>query len=129
MVTFHLIWEYGLGTYFIFRGNVQMISQEEKTLALLIYLVSFLTAIIGPLIIWLLKKDESAFIDYHGREYLNLFISYTIYMTVSGILVILLIGFVLLPIVGAAALIFTIIGAVKAYSGEYYRIPFLLRIL
>ncbi|WP_280769210.1 DUF4870 domain-containing protein [Salipaludibacillus daqingensis] len=106
-----------------------MISQEEKTLALLIYLVSFLTAIIGPLIIWLLKKDESAFIDYHGREYLNLFISYTIYMTVSGILVILLIGFVLLPIVGAAALIFTIIGAVKAYSGEYYRIPFLLRIL
>jgi len=106
-----------------------MVSQDEKVLAMLIYLISFFTALIGPLIIWLLKKDESSFIDYHGRQYLNFFISYTIYMTVSGILIILLIGLALIPVIGTAALIFTIIGAVKGYNGEYYRIPFIIRIL
>ena len=29
------------------------------------------TVFIGPLIIWFIKKDDSAFIDYHGREYFN----------------------------------------------------------
>lgn len=106
-----------------------MISQEDKMLAMLIYLISFFTAVIGPLIIWLLKKDESDFIDYHGRQYLNLFISYTIYTMISAILIFLLIGLALLPIVATAGFIFTIVAAVKAYSGEYYRIPLIIRIL
>lgn len=106
-----------------------MVSNDDRLFAALIYVISFFTAFIGPIIIWLLKKDSSAFVDYHGREYLNFLISYTVYGIIAGIAVVILIGFVLLPIVGIAAFVFTIIGAVKAYEGEYYRMPFIFRIL
>lgn len=106
-----------------------MVSNDDRLFAALIYVISFFTAFIGPIIIWLLKKDSSEFVDYHGREYLNFLISYTIYGIIAGIAVVIFIGFVLLPIVGIAAFVFTIIGAVKAYEGEYYRMPFIFRIL
>lgn len=106
-----------------------MPTNDERTLATVIYVISFFTVFLGPLIIWLMKKDESSFIDYHGKEYLNFFISYTIYSIISGLLILVLIGFVLLPIVGLYVLIFTIIAAVKAYSGEEYRIPLVIRFI
>ncbi|WP_346190285.1 DUF4870 domain-containing protein [Bacillus massilinigeriensis] len=93
------------------------------------YIISFFTAFFGPLIIWLLKKDESEFIDYHGREYFNFFISYSVYGLVSFILIIVLLGVVLLWLLGIMAMVFTIIAAVKAYSGEHYRFPFIFRLL
>ncbi|MBO0995153.1 DUF4870 domain-containing protein [Bacillus sp. SD088] len=104
-------------------------NNNDRVLAAVIYIISFVSAFIGPLVIWLIKKDESAFIDYHGKEYLNFFISYAVYGIISGILMIVLIGFVLAPIVGIAATIFTIIAAVKAYDGQAYRIPFIFRII
>src|SRR5690625_5780846 len=103
------------------RGEHVSTSNDERLLAMLIYVTSLFTTIIGPIIIWLIKRDESEFIDYHGKEYLNFVISYFIYGVVAGITVIILIGFILAPIVGIAAFIFTIIAAVKAYQGERYR--------
>lgn len=105
------------------------ITRDERLLATAIYVLSFIFPILGPLIIWLLKKDDSAFIDYHGREYLNFFISYTVYGMIASVLAFVLIGFLLLPIIGLALVVFTIIGAVKAFEGEMYRIPFIFRIL
>ncbi|MEH6945261.1 DUF4870 domain-containing protein [Bacillus sp. JJ722] len=106
-----------------------MASRDDRLLATMIYVISFFTAFIGPLIIWLLQKDKSSFIDYHGREYFNFFISYCVYGLVSFILTFILIGLIIAPIVGIAAFIFTIIGAVKAYEGKEYRFPFIFRIL
>lgn len=106
-----------------------MPSNDERVLAMVIYVSSFFTAFIGPLIIWLLKKDSSRFVDYYGREYFNFLISYAIYGVVAGLLVFLLVGIILLPILGLAHLIFTIIAAVKAYQGTVYRIPLIFRIL
>lgn len=106
-----------------------MESRDERLLAALIYVVSFFTAFIGPLIIWLLQKDKSAFIDYHGREYFNFLISYAVYGLIAGLLMFVLVGFILAPLVGIAGFIFTIIGAVKAYDGVEYRFPFIFRIL
>ena len=106
-----------------------MVSNDDRLFAALIYVISFFTAFIGPLIIWLIKKDSSEFVDYHGRQYLNFLISYAIYSIVASVAIVILIGFVLLPIVGIAAFVFTIIGAVKAYEGDYYRMPFIFRIL
>ncbi|KGX85112.1 DUF4870 domain-containing protein [Pontibacillus litoralis] len=100
-----------------------MPSSDERMLAMLIYVVSLFTAIIGPLIIWILKKDDSEFIDYHGKEYFNFFLSYAIYGVISSILVIVLIGFVFLFIIWIVGIIFTIMAAVKAYNGEKYKIP------
>ncbi|RFU60415.1 DUF4870 domain-containing protein [Bacillus sp. V59.32b] len=106
-----------------------MVNQDERLLAALIYIASFFTVFIGPLIIWLIKKGDSAFIDYHGREYLNFLISYTIYGIVASLLMFVLIGFLILPILGVVGVIFTIIAAVKAYDGKEYRIPLIFRIL
>jgi uncharacterized protein len=105
-----------------------MVKNEERTLAAVLYVISFFAPIIGPLIIWLLKKDESAFIDYHGKEYFNFFISYTVYGIISGILVLLLIGIFMLWALGIMLFVFTIIAAVKAYEGNEYRFPLIFRV-
>ncbi|RDW15269.1 DUF4870 domain-containing protein [Oceanobacillus arenosus] len=104
-----------------------MPSSEERTLTLLIYLLSFVSAIIGPLVIWLIKKDESDFINFHGKAYFNFFISYAIYGVIAWILVFVLIGIVLLPILGIMGFVFTILAALKSYNGEYYQIPLSIR--
>jgi uncharacterized protein len=105
-----------------------MVKNEERTLAAVLYVISFFAPIIGPLIIWLLKKDESTFIDYHGKEYFNFFISYTVYGIVSGILVLLLVGIFMLWALGIMLFVFTIIAAVKAYEGNEYRFPLIFRV-
>lgn len=106
-----------------------MPTNEERLLAAAIYGISFFTVFIGPLVIWLLKKDESAYIDHHGREYFNFLISYTLYAIISSVLMLVLIGFVLIWLVGILGFIFTIIAAVRAYEGKKYSIPFAIRIL
>lgn len=111
------------------RGRWNMPSQEERVLAAVLYVASFFTIFIGPLIIWLIKKEDSAFIDYHGKEYFNFLISYTVYTVVSIILMIVLVGVLTIWLVGVYVFIFTIIAAVKAYEGETYRIPLVFRII
>jgi uncharacterized Tic20 family protein len=106
-----------------------MIKSEERMLAAILYVVSLFFPIIGPLVIWLLKKDESSYINYHGREYFNFFISYTVYSVISGILIFLIVGIFLLWILGIMALVFTIIAAVKAYEGNEYRFPLIFRVI
>lgn len=106
-----------------------MPTSDEKLMSMLIYVSSFFTYFVGPLIIWLMKREDSEFVDYHGKEFLNFMISYTIYGIVASILMIVLIGFILAPIVGLMAFIFTIIAAVKSYGGETYRIPTVIRFI
>ncbi|MFE8702028.1 DUF4870 domain-containing protein [Cytobacillus sp. FJAT-54145] len=106
-----------------------MPTNEDRMLAAAIYVISFFTAFIGPIIIWILKKDQSSYIDYHGREYLNFLISYTIYSVISVVLMLVLVGFLLIWVVGILGFIFTIIAAVKAYEGKEYRIPLTFRLI
>lgn len=79
--------------------------------------------IIGPLVMWLIKKDESPFIDAGGKTALNFHLTMLIAYVVSAILVIVLIGFVLLPVVFILEIVFSIIAAVKANNGEHYQYP------
>lgn len=104
------------------------VHQDERLFAMLIYVLSFFTAFIGPLVVYLIKSD-SPFVKYHGKEYFNFLISYAIYGAISWLLVFLLIGFVLMPLVGIAAFVFTLIAAIRAYEGVEYRIPFIIRII
>lgn len=85
--------------------------------------------LIAPLIIWQIKKDEMPFVADQAKEALNFQITVTIAVIVCFVLFIVLIGMLLLPLVGIAALIMTIIGAVKANNGETYRYPFTLRLV
>lgn len=106
-----------------------MSSNDERMLATAIYVSSFFTTIIGPLVIWLLKKDESEYINYHGKEYFNFIISYGVYSIISVFLMFVLIGFITIWAVGVAAFVFTIIAAVKAYEGTEYRFPLVFRLI
>ncbi len=85
--------------------------------------------IIGPLVVWQVKKDTSAFAADQVKEALNFNITMLIAAFVCFLLTFVLIGLVLLPIVGLAWLILTIIAAIKANNGEAYRYPFALRLI
>jgi uncharacterized Tic20 family protein len=85
--------------------------------------------IIGPLVFWLIKKDESEFVEDQGKESLNFQISITIYAIVSAILILLVIGIFLLFAVGIFWLVMVIVAAMKASSGEKYRYPLTIRFI
>jgi uncharacterized protein len=85
--------------------------------------------IIGPLIVWLIKKQEMPSVDAHGKESLNFQISVTIYMLVSAILVLVLIGLLLMVVVAIGALVLIIVAAVKAGNGEFFRYPLTIRFI
>ncbi|MGS1078488.1 DUF4870 domain-containing protein [Pseudoxanthomonas beigongshangi] len=90
---------------------------------------------IGPLIIWLVKKDTMPFVDDQGKEALNFNITVGIIFLVLFLLTIVTLGIgalITLPlmvIVGLAWLVFTIIAAIKANNGEAYRYPLTLRLI
>lgn len=124
-------------------------SNDENIMAMLIYLLSLFTSIIGPLIIWLLKKDESKLVDRAGKNYLNYTISYIIWsivlvvITLIGVFLIatdisfiIIIGFIItfigiLSIFAFSILsfVFTIIECVKYYNGQEYVIPLTIRFI
>jgi uncharacterized protein len=85
--------------------------------------------IIGPLIIWLIKKHEFPSVDAHGKESLNFQISMTIYTLIAGLSVFILVGFILLPAVLIANLVLVIIAAIKASNREFYRYPLTIRLI
>jgi uncharacterized protein len=85
--------------------------------------------IIGPLIIWLIKKDEYALVNDQGKEAMNFQISMTIYYIVSAILIIVLIGIVLLIGLAIFSLIMVIVAMIKANEGVAYRYPMCIRFI
>jgi len=111
------------------------ISADERQWAMFAHLSALIGFIlpfgnlIGPLIIWLMKKETMPFVDQQGKEALNFQITVTIAMMVSAILIIVVIGFVLMFIIGLAALILTIMAGIKANEGVAYRYPFTLRLI
>jgi hypothetical protein len=92
-------------------------------------LFTVIGSLVGPIIVWQIQKDKSAFIEHHGKEAVNFNITMAIAAGVSFLLFLLLIGFVLIWIVGTVWLIFTIIAAIKANNGEYYRYPLTIRFI
>jgi len=106
-----------------------MVSSDEKSLALLSHLLCLIVGVFAPLLIWLLKKDESQFIAEHAKESLNFQISVMIYSIVATILCFVVIGFILFPLLAVFALVVIIIAAVKASKGESYRYPLTIRLV
>ncbi|RKY77092.1 DUF4870 domain-containing protein [candidate division KSB1 bacterium] len=80
--------------------------------------------IIIPLIIWLLKKDESELIDANGKESINFQITFTMVLIITGILCMLVIGFIFLPVVLIADLVFVIQATIKTNEGTEYKYPY-----
>ncbi|MCH8120960.1 MAG: DUF4870 domain-containing protein [Planctomycetes bacterium] len=85
--------------------------------------------IIGPLVVWQIKKEEFPFVDEQGKEAVNFQISILIYGIVAGLLCFACVGIILLPAVVIFDLIFMLIAAVKANNGEHYRYPLTIRFI
>ncbi|RJE85687.1 DUF4870 domain-containing protein [Paenibacillus sp. 1011MAR3C5] len=102
---------------------------------MLCHLVAFSTffipfgSIIGPLLIWLIKKDQSPYVNEHGKESLNFQISILIYCIISSILIIVFIGVLLLIAIGITWFILVIIASIKANEGSVYRYPLTIRFI
>lgn len=85
--------------------------------------------LIGPLVLWQLKRESDPFIDAQGKEALNFQITVAIASAISLLLMIVVIGFFLFGLVAIGALVLTIIGGVKANEGQPYRYPFTWRLV
>lgn len=109
-------------------------TQDEKTWGMIAHLSALVAGVIGlpflgPLIVMLTKGKESPWVEAQAKEALNFQITVTIAIFVSAALICLAIGAVLLPLVGLAALVLTIIAGIKANNGEMYRYPATIRLL
>ena len=115
---------------------------SSNTMAMCCHLASFagyfgngIGCVVGPLIVWLIKKDEMPAVDEHGKEALNFNLSVLIYSLISVGLVILTFGLFLviaIPFWIALAILHfvcTILAAIKANNGEFYRYPFTMRLI
>lgn len=115
--------------------KISYTSSDERNFSMLCHLSALLGLvipfghIIGPLVFWLLKKDEYPEVDRQGKDALNFQLSLTIYAIVAGILVIILVGFVLLGAIFLFGLIMTIIASVKSSNGERFEYPLSLKLI
>ena len=109
--------------------NTESISQDEKTMALLAHLGGIFFGFIPSLVIWLIKKDESAFVAEQAKEALNFQITVMIGFVISFILIFIVIGIFLIWGLLIANLVLCIVAGVKANSGESYRYPLALRLI
>lgn len=104
-------------------------SNDECNLAMLAHLLGIFTSFIGALVIWLVKKDDSAFIAGEGVEALNFQITIALGWIVAAMLTFILIGFLMYPLLVIVNLLFCILAAVSASKGKPYRYPFTLRLV
>ena len=110
-------------------------TKEDRTWGTLVHLSAFvgmlfpLAHIIVPLVIWLMKREGSAFVNDQGREAVNAQITLTIYLVAAMALWLILIGIPLFFGLVAAGIILPIVAAVAANDGKAYRYPFILRLI
>ncbi len=90
---------------------------------------NLILGLVGTLVLWLLKRDEGAFVEDQGKESLNFQISLIIYACVCIVLHVILIGFFLLAALGVFAFVCIIVAAIKASEGTCFRYPMCLRFI
>lgn len=104
-------------------------ANDDKTIAALTHASGILFGFIVPLVVWLLKKDQSAYLAENAKEALNFQITMLIAFVVSSMLIAVLIGLLLFPLVFVANVVLCILAAVKTNNGETYRYPMTLRLI
>ncbi|RON56388.1 DUF4870 domain-containing protein [Pseudomonas frederiksbergensis] len=110
-------------------------SQEVRQWAMFCHLSALLGiwipfgTLIGPLILWQMKREMDPFIDAQGKEALNFQLTVAIACTISFFLMFIIIGFFLFGLIAIGALVLTIIAGVKANEGVPYRYPFTWRLI
>lgn len=104
-------------------------TSDEKTMAILSHILTLVAGFIAPLVIYLVKKDESPYVTEHAKESLNFQITMFILFIISGVLMLILIGFLLIWLLSIADLILVIIATIKASENKMYRYPLNFRLI
>jgi uncharacterized protein len=110
-------------------SNTTIPSSDDKNIATITHLAGTVFSFIPPLIVWILKKDDSAYLADQAKEALNFQITVALAMFVCSILIWLLIPAFLMMIIWIANIILCIIAAIATSKGETYRYPFCLRLI
>lgn len=113
------------------------VSVEEANWAVAAALLSFagflgfpvMMNVLGPAVVWWVKRDDSAFIEYHAREAMNFQISIWLYSAAVSLLLFVLIGWLLVLPLLVFDVVVVIIAALRASRGELYRYPLSLRLV
>ena len=111
------------------------VSNEDRTWAIITHASAFvgffvpLGNILGPLLVWAVKKDESQFVDENGKQAINFQITWTILFFVAALSIILVIGILLLPLVALAWFVLVIIAIIRASDDQVYDYPLTLDII
>tara|TARA_E500000318_G_scaffold99810_1_gene102088 strand:- start:227 stop:613 length:387 start_codon:yes stop_codon:yes gene_type:complete len=117
------------------RYVVENVTHDDRTYSTLMHLSILAHSLLPviafaiPLVMWLVKKDESAYIDDHGREAVNFQISLGLYNIIASILIFVLIGIPLLIALQIFSIVVMIFAAMAANRGELYRYPVTIRFL
>lgn len=101
---------------------------DDRTMAMLCHIGGAIFSFWVPLIIWLIKKDQSKFVNDQGKEALNFHITLIIGHVIGGITMCITFGLINLA-VWIVGLVFGIIGGLASQKGEVYRYPFTLRLI
>lgn len=115
-------------------SNIDSLQKETNTWALIMHLSLLagflvpLAGLIAPIVIYLIKKDALPGLVAHGHVIFNWIISVVVYAIIGGILTIVLIGVPILIALGIVAVIFPIVGAIKASDGVVWRYPLSIQV-
>ena len=104
-------------------------TSDERTFAILSHILTLAAPILAPLIIYLIKKDESKYVAEHAKESLNFQITMFICFMISFFLVFILIGFVLLAGLAIFCFVVVIIATIRASDNKLYRYPLNFRFI
>ncbi|MES1171434.1 MAG: DUF4870 domain-containing protein [Actinomycetota bacterium] len=102
---------------------------DERLYATLANGGNIIFPLIAPLIVWLIFRERSTFVDTESKEALNFGILAVIVYLVASFTFIIVIGFLLWPAMFIVAVIFGIQAVIKNNKGEHYRYPFSLRLI
>jgi uncharacterized Tic20 family protein len=106
-----------------------MTDADQRMWAMLAHLGGIILGFVAPLIIWLVYRERSRFVEEQAKESLNFQITILIGWIVSWVLAFILIGFALMALLIIAVIVFCIIGGLAANKGEAYRYPFAIRLV
>lgn len=117
------------------RPSSGTLTADEKQWGMFAHLAGIATSFVGmsflgPLLVWMIKKDESNFVAFHGKEALNFQLNILVLVLISFPLICLFfVGLFTLTAAGLIGIIVPIIAGIKANNGEWFRIPYIIRVI
>jgi uncharacterized Tic20 family protein len=109
-------------------------SDDERTWGMAAHLGSFLAAwvalgLLAPLLVLLVKGKDSAYVRHHAMESLNFQLNALVWIGIAVVLMLVLVGFVILPVVGLWYVVFVVLASMRANNGVWYRYPAIIRVV